>query len=105
MAGGKMAVRKLRPYQFLPLPLRLRPGPDLQHSRVHLHAVLAELRFEDGAHARVLVLVLDLAATLADALVSVPEEALLVAGERIADAPEGDRQVARREWGGVEVLV
>src|SRR5919199_5638612 len=56
-------------------------------------------------NARVLVLVLDLAAAVFDAHVHAQKGFLLVFGKRIPQTAEGDRQVAGRLGDGIEVLM
>ena len=76
---------------------------NFRHAR--LHAVLRELRQIDLVDARILVLVFDLAAAVLDAHVHAHEHVALVGGERIAQAAEGDREIARGIGRRVEVLV
>src|SRR5439155_9836319 len=60
-----------------------------------LHAVLAELLEINSMDAWILVLVFDLAAAILDATVHPQEHVALVGGERVAQAAEGDGEVAR----------
>src|SRR5262245_29099865 len=55
--------------------------------------------------ARILVLVFDLAAALLDGHVHAPEHVALGLGEWIAQAPEGDREIACRIARCIEMLV
>ena len=66
---------------------------------------LAQLLEIDRVDARVLVLVLDLTAAVLDADVHAHEHPALVGGEGIAQAAEGDGEIARRLGRGVEMLV
>src|SRR5215831_18589830 len=68
-------------------------------------AVLGELLEINAVNARVLVLVLDLAAAVLDGHVHALEHVALGFGERIAQAPEGNCEIARRIAAGVEVLM
>src|SRR5690242_986605 len=78
----------------------------LRHARhAALGAGLRQLRLEDLADARVLVLVLDLTAALLHVHVHAHEGGALAGAEGVAQTAVGHGQVARRLRAGVEVLV
>src|SRR5215469_5530094 len=75
----------------------------LVHPR--LDAALPEFVDVERVDARVLILVLDLAPPISDADVHAGERSPLVFRERVAEAAEGHREVARRRGADVEMLV
>ena len=106
LAGSHVGVAELQIVHRAPSGRRFgvaRFVDELAHAG--LDAVLRQLVEIDAVDARVLVLVFDLAAAFLHVDVHAHEHMPLGRRERIAQAAEGDREIARRIGRGVEVLV